>query len=60
VLRGSIGNRRLALSRLLSQLPSKIQTAANLVASIEKRHRRRQNAKDFAYEKQANILSASG
>jgi hypothetical protein len=40
------------------KLPSKIQTDADLVASIEDRHRRRQNAKDFAYKKQAAILSA--
>ena len=40
-------------------LPSKIQTDADLVASIEDRHRRRQIAKDFAYRKQAAILSAS-
>ncbi|MGB4949060.1 MAG: IS701 family transposase, partial [Rhizobiaceae bacterium] len=31
------------------KLPSKIQTDADLVASIEDRHRRRQHAKDFAY-----------
>jgi SRSO17 transposase len=42
------------------KLPSKIQTDADLVASIEDRHRRRQIAKDFAYRKQAAILSASG
>lgn len=41
------------------KLPSKIQTDADLVASIEDRHRRRQLAKDFAYRKQATILSAS-
>jgi len=40
------------------KLPSKIQTDADLVASIENRHRRRQHAKDFAYKKQAPILSA--
>ena len=40
------------------KLPSKIQTDADLVASIEDRHRRRQHAKDFAYRKQATILSA--
>lgn len=40
------------------QLPHKIQTDADLVASIEDRHRRRQRAKDFAYRKQATILSA--
>ena len=38
--------------------PSKIQTDADLVASIEDRHRRRQKAKDFAYKKQASNLSA--
>jgi SRSO17 transposase len=42
------------------KLPSKIQTDAHLVASIEDRHRRRQLAKDFAYRKQAVILAASG
>lgn len=42
------------------KLPSKIQTDADLVASIEDRHRRRQHAKDFAYRNQATILSASG
>ena len=41
------------------KLPSKVQTDADLVASIEDRHRRRQLAKDFAYRKQAVILSAS-
>lgn len=40
------------------KLPSKIQTDADLAASIEARHRRRQIARDFAYEKQAGILSA--
>jgi SRSO17 transposase len=39
--------------------PSKIQTDADLVASIQDRHRRRQKAKEFAYKKQAAILSAS-
>jgi len=39
------------------KLPSKIQTDDDLVASIEDRHRRRQFAKDFAYRKQATILS---
>jgi len=42
------------------KLPSKIETDANLVASIEDRHRRQQLAKDFAYKKQAAILPASG
>lgn len=42
------------------KLPSKIETDADLAASIEDRHRRRQLAKDFAYKKQAVILSASG
>jgi len=42
------------------KLPTKIETDADLVASIENRHRRRQLAKDFAYKKQAVILSASG
>jgi SRSO17 transposase len=41
------------------KLPTKIETDANLVASIEDRHRRRQLAKNFAYKKQAAILSAS-
>jgi SRSO17 transposase len=41
------------------KLPSKIKTDDDLVASIEDRHRRRQHAKDFAYRKQATILSAS-
>ncbi len=41
-------------------LPRKIETDDDLVASIEDRHRRRQFAKNFAYQKQANILSASG
>jgi len=41
------------------KLPHKIETDADLVASIEDRHRRRQIAKDFAYRKQADILSAS-
>ena len=41
------------------KLPTKIETDADLVASIEDRHRRRQLAKDFAYKKQAAILSAS-
>lgn len=41
------------------KLPTKIQTDADLVAAIEDRHRRRQLAKDFAYQKQAAILSAS-
>ena len=40
------------------KLPSKIQTDDDLVASIEDRHRRRQHAKNFAYQKQAAILSA--
>lgn len=40
------------------KLPSKIQADADLVASIEHRHRRRQHAKNFAYRKQAAILSA--
>jgi hypothetical protein len=38
--------------------PSKIQTDADLVASIQDRHRR-QKAKEFAYKKQADTLSAS-
>jgi len=42
------------------KLPSKIQTDADLVASIEDRHRRRQRAKESAYRKQAAILTASG
>lgn len=42
------------------KLPSKIETDADLVASIEDRHRRRQLTKDFAYKKQTVILSASG
>ena len=41
------------------KLPCKIETDADLVASIEARHRRRQRAKDFAYEKQDIFLSAS-
>jgi hypothetical protein len=41
------------------KLPRKIETDADLVASIENRHRQRQLAKDFAYRKQAAILSAS-
>jgi SRSO17 transposase len=41
------------------KLPRKIETDADLIASIEDRHRRRQIAKDFAYRKQAAILSAS-
>lgn len=41
------------------KLPTKIETDADLAASIEDRHRRRQLAKDFAYRKQAAILSAS-
>ena len=41
-------------------LPRKIETDDDLVASIEDRHRRRPFAKNFAYQKQANILSASG
>jgi len=41
------------------KLPRKIETDADLVACIEDRHRRRQIAKDFAYRKQAAILSAS-
>ena len=40
------------------KLPRKIETDADLVALIENRHRRRQRAKDFAYEKQEVILSA--
>jgi len=40
------------------KLPSKIQTDADLVVSIEDRHRRRQHAKNIAYQKQASILSA--
>jgi len=44
---------------LRHKLPTKINTDADLVATIEDRHRRRQIAKDFAYEKQAAILSAS-
>jgi hypothetical protein len=40
------------------KLPSKIQTDADLVASIKDRHRRRQHAKDLACRKQASILSA--
>ena len=41
------------------KLPTKIKTDADLVASIQDRHRRRQVAKNFAYKKQAFILSAS-
>jgi SRSO17 transposase len=41
------------------KLPCKIETDADLVASIEARHRRRQCAKDFAYKKQNVTLSAS-
>jgi len=41
------------------KLPTKIETDADLAASITERHRRRQIAKDFAYKKQAAILSAS-
>jgi SRSO17 transposase len=41
------------------KLPTRIETDADLVASIEERHRRRQIAKDYAYKKQAAILSAS-
>jgi SRSO17 transposase len=41
------------------KLPCKIETDADLVASIEARHRRRQRAKSFAYEKQGAIQSAS-
>ena len=40
-------------------LPTKIETDANLIASIEVNNRRRQLANHFAYRKQANILSAS-
>ena len=39
--------------------PNKIETDADLVASVEDRHRRRQLTKDFAYRKQAAIPSAS-
>ena len=42
------------------KLPRKIETDADLVASIEYRHRQRQLAKNFAYKKQAAVLSASG
>jgi SRSO17 transposase len=42
------------------KLPRKIETNADLVASIENRHRQRQLAKDFAHRKHAAILSASG
>ncbi len=42
------------------KLPRKIETDADLVASIENRHRQRQLARDFAHRKQAAILSASG
>lgn len=41
------------------KLPCKVETDADLVASIEARHRRRQVAKSFAYEKQGIILSTS-
>ena len=41
------------------KLPCKIKSDADLVAAIEDRHRRRQIAKNFAYRKQASILSAS-
>lgn len=41
------------------KLPTKIETDADLVASIADRHRRRQLAKVFAYRNQAAILSAS-
>ena len=41
------------------QRPNKIETDADLVASIEDRHQRRQLAKDFAYRKQDAIPSAS-
>ena len=41
------------------KLPTKTETDADLAASIEDRHRRRQLAKNFAYKKQAAILSAS-
>jgi hypothetical protein len=47
------------IPRQLHKRPSKIQTDADLVASIEDRHRRRQKAKEFASKKQAAILSAS-
>jgi hypothetical protein len=40
------------------KLPTKIESEADLVGSIVDRHRRRQRAKDFAYKKQAAILSA--
>ncbi|MBI4741758.1 MAG: transposase [Betaproteobacteria bacterium] len=39
--------------------PSKIETDADPVASIEERHRRRQLARDFACRKQAATLSSS-
>jgi SRSO17 transposase len=42
------------------KLPTKIETDADLAASIEDRHRRRHRAMDSAYRKQATILSASG
>lgn len=39
------------------KLPPRIETDADLVTSIEDRHRRRQRAKDFAYKKQSVTLS---
>lgn len=44
---------------LRHKLPTKIETDAHLIAMIEDRHRRRQQAKDSAYQKQAAILFAS-
>lgn len=42
------------------KLPRKIETDADLVSVHQYRHRQRQLAKNFAYKKQAAVLSASG
>lgn len=44
---------------LKHKLPSKIETDEDLVSTIQNRHRRRQDAMDSAYRKQAATLDAS-
>ena len=44
---------------LRHKLPSRIETDAELATMIADRHRRRQKAMDFAYQKQAATLKAS-
>lgn len=45
---------------LRHKLPAKIETDADLVTTIQNRHRRRRDAMESAYRKQAATLAASG